>query len=60
MANEDIKIKYLKLVQMIIVQVSIIIILICSLKNKYRRSQIPYKITLDREKVKNNHYFLII
>lgn len=53
MTNEDIRIKYMKLVQMMILQVSIIIVLICSLKNKRRRSQIPYRITEQREKVRN-------
>lgn len=53
MTNEDIRIKYMKLVQMMIFQVSISIVLICSLKNKRRKSQIPYRITKQREKVRN-------
>lgn len=53
MNSEEIRIKYMKLVQMMIVQVSIIIVLICSLKNKRRRSQISYRTIKQREKIRN-------
>lgn len=39
MENEDIRIKYMKFVQMISVWLSFIIILICLLKNKHRYSK---------------------
>jgi len=53
MTNEDIRAKYAKLCQMMIVQLSIIIVLICSLKNKSRRAQIHFRITEHRERVRN-------
>lgn len=52
MTNEDMRTKHLKLLQMMIVQVSIIIVLIFRLKNK-SRSQIPSRIIEHREKVRN-------
>jgi hypothetical protein len=53
MTNEDIRAKYAKLCQMMIVQLSIIIVLICSLKNKSIRAQIHSRITEHRERVRN-------
>jgi len=51
MTNEDIRAKYVKLCQMMMVQLSIIIVLICLLKNKSRRAQIHSGITKHRERV---------
>jgi hypothetical protein len=53
MTNEDLRQKHFKLIQTMVIQVSTIIVLICALKNKCRRSQIPARITEHREKVRN-------
>lgn len=53
MINEEIRGKYIRLLQMMVVQVSCIIVLICVLKNKSRRSRIPSRITEHRERVRN-------
>jgi hypothetical protein len=52
MTSEDLRQKHFKLIQTMVIQVSTIIVLICALKHKCRRTQIPTRTIEDREKVK--------